>query len=98
MGEKVITLTSSMATINLPKNPSQGSNPFIGTDVYWTEPHPPNFQGDANPATCKHEWYRDTSVVYTSNPPQYKHMCRLCGITKFVSAQPATTSKWQRVV
>ena len=59
---------------------------------------PPDYQGNADPATCPHDWYEDTSMIYTSSPPQRRQVCRLCGQSRFVYIQQHVSPRWRKVI
>jgi hypothetical protein len=55
--------------------------------------------GDADPRLCAHEWWEDTQLVYTSCPPKYKQICKLCGQQRFTthSGVFSIPSRWKKV-
>ena len=58
-----------------------------------------NFKhGDADPEICEHEWWEDTALVYTSNPPCYKQICKLCGKTQFAIHKAMVLPRYKKVV
>lgn len=74
-----------------------GVDPAIGNSYTYTDGPPFEF-GKENPKTCQHEWWEDTLTVYTSNPPCYKQVCRLCGKTKYRYSEPYVPSpRWKMV-
>lgn len=54
--------------------------------------------GCADKTACEHEWWEEMDVVYTSNPPCHKQVCRLCGEIKWRYDTPVfPIPKWKRV-
>jgi len=52
----------------------------------------------ADPETCEHEWWEDTQLIYTSSPPAYRQVCRLCGDFRFRYGDDGTVSaRWIKV-
>lgn len=96
MTKRVIGFEYDDMSINLPKNPNTGINPLEQIKTVGNgRPFTPGF---ADPNTCEHEWWENTNVEYSTEPPSFRQQCSKCGRIRYRSAETEVLPRWVKVI
>ena len=71
-------------------------DPFFNSSSY-TYSEPAFEHGDADPLSCEHEWWKYNGVTYTTDPPQIKYQCKLCGKIEYRYVKHNPIPLWTKV-